>query len=288
MRLTGIFIGVFAAAAMLGAGTLEQRRAARMECDKGNCRPYLENADAEIRRYALYRLTAENPEKELDVLARAMKDKEALVRYTAVLMLGRVSGKNPRIDALLEAMANDESKEVRDMATQYSWPFKQKNIRLSEDPSWDYEVTTIKSIEIPQDDWRILADERNRGHRLNYYMPKFDDSKWNKITCGYWNQYGLDAYDGYAWYRIRFKMPPKMECNSVEVRFMAVDESAWVWLNGKYLGEHDLGEEGYNKQFSLDCRKEIAFGKENILVVRVLDREQGGGIWKPIFIDILK
>ncbi len=281
-------IALMLCATLLCAGTLEQRRAARVEIDKGNCRPYLANEDVEIRRYALYRLAAQDPEKELEALKAAVTDKEALVRYTAVTLLGRLAGKNAQADELLEKLANDADKTVRDMATQFSWPFKNKNMRLSEDPSWDHEVTTIKSIEIPQDDWRLLPDEKNRGHKHNYFAPKFNDSNWYKAKCGYWNQNGMDAYDGYAWYRIRFKMPAKMDCNAVEVRFVAVDESAWVWLNGKYIGSHDLGGSGYNKTFSLDCRKEIMFGKENILVVRVLDREQGGGIWKPIFIDILK
>ena len=122
---------------------LEQRRMARVEIDKGNCRPYLANEDVEIRRYALYRLAAQDPAKELEALKAAAADKEALVRYTALTLLGRLAGKNAQADELLGKLANDPDKGVRDMATQYSWPFKNTNMRLSEDPSWDCEVGQI-------------------------------------------------------------------------------------------------------------------------------------------------
>ena len=83
-------------------------------------------------------------------------------------------------------------------------------------------------------------------------------------------------------------MPEKVECNAVELAFTAVDESAWVWLNGVYLGSHDIGPSGWNTPFALDCRKEIRWGEENILVVRVLDTAVDGGIFKPVHVEILK
>ena len=83
-------------------------------------------------------------------------------------------------------------------------------------------------------------------------------------------------------------MPQKMDCNAVELAFGAVDESAWVWLNGVYLGSHDIGPDGWNTAFALDCTKEVRWGEENVLVVRVLDTAQAGGIWKPIHVEILK
>lgn len=267
---------------------LAKRKAARDDCDNGKARAWLADKDAEIRRYAVLKVAVDKPEKELAVLGNALKDESELVRFTAVTLLGRLAGQNPEADRLFELVLNDTDENVRNAANRYAWPFKQKNIRLCDDPSWDYEITLLKSIEIPDDNWRFITDIKNSGHRQNYYLPSFDDSSWKYIKCGYWDEDGLNEYDGYAWYRIRFNMPEKVDCNSVEIRFDAVDESAWVWLNGKYLGCHDIGVEGYNKPFSLDARKEIQYGTENVLVVRVLDRSDGGGIWKPIFVDILK
>ena len=271
-----------------GNDQLVRRRAARQDCDRGEARKYLADPDPEIRRYAVYRATEKAPEKELPLLTKAVRDPSPLVRLTAVFSLSRLAGKNPEALKLLTSLMNDPDKNVRDTASLYGWPFKSKNIRLCEDPSWDYEVTTVKSIPIPDDNWKFTTDPKNRGHLDKFYLPEYKAAKWKKIRCGYWSDPWNQDYDGYAWYRIRFKMGEKPDCNAVELRFTGVDESAWVWLNGVYLGSHDIGEAGYNKTFSLDCRKEIRFGKENLLVVRVLDRNDGGGIWKPIFVDILK
>lgn len=269
-----------------GTDILSLRRTARQACDLGEARNYLRSPDPEIRRYALFRFTEKNPEKKLNALETAVKDKSPLVRITAVYSLSRISAKNLAAAKMLDTLTNDPDRNVRNAANRFAWPFHRKNNRLSEDPSWDHTVTTLKSIKIPDDNWKMTADSRNKGHRLNYFAEKFKDSAWRKVKCGYWSG-SMASYTGYVWYRIRFVMPPKIKCNAVEVRFSGVDESAWVWLNGTYLGEHDIGVMGYDKPFSLDCRNEIRFGEENLLVVRVLNREQGGGIWKPVFIDIL-
>lgn len=271
-----------------GTDELVRRRTARTACDRGEARKYLADPDPEIRRYALYQTTSKAPEKELPLLAKAVKDPSPLVRLTAVYSLSRLAGKSKDADRMLTVLMNDPDKSVRDAASLYGWPFKTNNIRLSEDPSWDYDVTTVKNIQIPDDKWKFTTDPKNRGHLQNYFAPGLKDSKWKKIRCGYWSDPWNRDYDGYAWYRIRFTLGKKPECNAVELRFTGVDESAWVWLNGVYLGSHDIGIPGYNKTFSLDCRKEIRFEKENLLVVRVLNREEGGGIWKPVFVDILK
>lgn len=105
---------------------------------------------------------------------------------------------------------------------------------------------------------------------------------------GVWEDQGFADYDGVAWYTIKFKMPEKIDSNAVEVVFDAVDESAWVWLNGTYLGAHDVGPEGWKESFAMDCTKEIQWGKENVLTVRVFDAAYAGGIYKPVRIEILK
>ena len=74
----------------------------------------------------------------------------------------------------------------------------------------------------------------------------------------------------------------------MEIHFGAVDEAAWVWLNGKYIGQHDVGLAGWNKPFNLDITQEIQWGAENQLTVRVEDTAHAGGIWKPVSIEILK
>ena len=60
-----------------------------------------------------------------------------------------------------------------------------------------------------------------------------------------------------------------------------------MWLNGVYVGQHAIGKDGWAKTFTLDITDEIKWGERNVLVVRVNDSMLGGGIWKPIKLDIL-
>ena len=108
------------------------------------------------------------------------------------------------------------------------------------------------------------------------------------MDMGYWEFQGVEDYDGVAWYRIKFRMPEKMDHTAVEIIFGGVDESAWVWLNGKYLGCHDEGQAGVGTRFAVECTKEIAWGQENVLAVRIGDVANAGGITNPIHVEILK
>lgn len=149
----------------------------------------------------------------------------------------------------------------------------------------------LQALPLPSGGWRFMTDPSETGHlqEIPYFSKQLDDSKWPQIRIDkFWEEQGFRDYDGIAWYRIRFTMPPNPGCNAVELAFGAVDESAWVWLNGKYIGKHDIGPDGWKVPFWLDVTREIRFGGENLLTVRVKDTEKAGGIWKPVTVDILK
>ena len=78
------------------------------------------------------------------------------------------------------------------------------------------------------------------------------------------------------------------EAKTVELCFDAVDEEAWVWLNGKYVGQHAEGVSGWNKPFRFRVDDEIVWGGENQITVRVNDSGDAGGIWKGIRLEVLK
>jgi hypothetical protein len=75
---------------------------------------------------------------------------------------------------------------------------------------------------------------------------------------------------------------------AAEIAFEAVDESAWVWNNGVYVGCHDIGPDGWKEPFRLDVTPELQWGKKNWIAVRVLDTAMAGGIWKPVSIEALQ
>ena len=159
---------------------------------------------------------------------------------------------------------------------------------LRDNPTHDHEVVTIKSIPLAETGWKFRPDPMENGHHKGWFKPEFNDAKWKKLKIGFWEKQGYEGYDGIAWYRFRFTMPEKMDCNAVEIHFGAVDESAWVWLNGKYVGQHDIGPAGWDRPFDLDITNEVKWGGENQLTVRVEDTMAAGGIWKPVTINIVR
>ena len=254
-----------------------------------NARKFLAHKDPEIRRYALYLIIKDNPIAALNDISNALNDPDKQVRLIAVSALPSIKDKDSRVLQLLKTVATkDKSRAVRQIAVQATWPFYREIKLLKNDPTWDYEVKTIKSIQLPKSNWLFTLDPLQDGHLKGFYKSNYNVSKWKKIKMGVWEKQGFPNYDGVAWYQIKFKMPKKIDCNAVEIHFDGVDESAWVWLNGTYLGCHDIGPEGWKEPFSVDCRKEILWDKENVLTIRVYDAAYAGGIYKPIRVDILK
>lgn len=104
----------------------------------------------------------------------------------------------------------------------------------------------------------------------------FDDSAWAGIQVGKtWESQGYD-YDGLAWYSVSFEASNDLVKKASIIQFDAVDETAWVFLNGHYLGTHDF----WNRVFKLPL-KGLKKGK-NRLAVLVRDMQAVGGIWKPV------
>ncbi len=292
--LSGVF-GCVALAALNAAETAADPIAARREFRAAIAQApaqagdYLTNPDPEIRRYALYCVFKKHQAQAMPQLAAAMKDSDEQVRLTAVSALASLARSHAEAQKMLEhAAANDSSNQVRQIAVKASWPFHRDIKLLRNDPSWDHEIETVKSIPLNELPWKIQSDPQQVGHRKNWFQPGFNTAGWKPVKMGHWETQCLPDYDGIAWYRIEFDMPSKLDSSAVEIAFGAVDESAWVWLNGIYLGGHDIGTEGWDRPFEVDCTKEIKWGAKNVLVVRVLDTGNAGGIWKPIRVDVLK
>ncbi len=279
-------------ARMSSGDPVVRRTAFRLMLEKENGRAnaakYLRDSDPLIRRAALYKLSEQPNPEALKYLKSALDDPAADIRLLALNFL-KSYPVDPEISAKLARLAQEDPvQSVRQLAGILDWPFTRENKLLRDDPSWDHEVVSVKSFKIPEDKWLLATDPARDGHRKGFFHDDFDDRKWKPVKVGAWENQGFPDYDGIGWYRIRFTMPEKIDANAVELYFEGVDESAWVWLNGNYIGKHDVGVHGWEIPFRLDVTGEIKWNRENILTVRVLDTAKQGGIWKPVSIDILK
>ena len=118
---------------------------------------------------------------------------------------------------------------------------------------------------------------------------------WQSITLPHtWNaQDGQDGgnnyYRGDGWYRRHLTITPAMAGKSLFLRFQGANRKAWVYLNGKLVGDHAGGESA----FCFNITSDIKTG-DNLLAVRVSNRVDQdmpplqadftffGGIYRPV------
>ena len=250
----------------------------------------LKHADPVLRSRALLELFRDRRERALPALKRAAADRDCRVRMTVLGCLNELPDSPERRAVAKLLRQNSKETALVTAAGRIASPFKfqRSKRRLSERDDWDHAVTVISSTELPTTGWKFKTDPQGTGHERNFFAVDFDDAEWKILKVGNWESQGFPGYDGFAWYRIEFDAPAKVDCNAVELKFGGVDEEAWVWLNGVYVGQHAVGTSGWDKPFALDVTDELRWGKRNVLVVRVYDARQAGGIWKVVKLDILR
>ena len=272
---------------------LIRRQAARLllemgEPAKGALIGAMGNEDLLVRRTALRAAARLSTAEALPYLERGIADKSEVIRHEAVSQLAAIRPQTPDVSRLLGQASNDEVGSIRAIAQKALWPFYRevKSIRTSGE--YDHDVKVAQAIPLPKDGWRFQLDAKRDGHTKRWFEPGFNDAKWRMITIEQaWQKAGVQ-YIGVAWYRRTIDLPPKPKHVAVELHFKGVDESAWVWVNGIYVGQHDVGPSGWDQAFTLDVTKELKWGAENQITVRAMNTANAGGIWRPVFIEVLE
>jgi len=73
-----------------------------------------------------------------------------------------------------------------------------------------------------------------------------------------------------------------------EIAFDGVDEMAWAWVNGVFVGEHDIGVRGWNQPFELDITEAVRPGAKNQVAIRAENTTGAGGVWRPVEIRVYR
>jgi hypothetical protein len=123
----------------------------------------------------------------------------------------------------------------------------------------------------------------------------FDDAAWDNV--GLPHSFSLPYfmaskfYVGYGWYRKHFAPPASWAGKSVSLEFQAAFDQAEIYLNGKKVGEH-IG--GYNG-FSIDITSALKDG-DNVVAVRLNNKWNAqlppltgdhtfqGGLYRDVFL----
>jgi len=138
--------------------------------------------------------------------------------------------------------------------------------------------------------WGFITDKDNSGEQKGYTNPDFDDSSWKKIeTSKTWEAQGFADYDGCGWYKTTENITSDMLSKPyVWMYFGAVDEEAWVYINGKLAYERSVAitkkptSEIWSKPFIFDAKPFLKEGK-NQITVRVMDAGFAGGIFRDVY-----
>jgi Glycosyl hydrolases family 2, sugar binding domain len=131
--------------------------------------------------------------------------------------------------------------------------------------------------------WKFSFDPKNLGQKEGWFKPDHSISTWQDLRIDdWWEPQVKHNYFGAAWYRIEFTPPSSWKDRKPLLCFGAVDEDAHVYLNGKLLGAHIYGADGWDTPFELPLDGKLRWNQPNTLVVRVVSVAGLGGIWKSV------
>jgi alpha-galactosidase len=136
--------------------------------------------------------------------------------------------------------------------------------------------------------WRLRTGDDPR-----YATREFDEDTWETVAVPKpWEEAGHPDYDGYAWYRTRFSLPPlapgrtggRADSRTPYLELGKVDDVDETFLNGVKLGQTGAFPPNYRSEWQAYRRYRVPvdalnWGGENVLAVRVYDGGGAGGIW---------
>ncbi len=249
----------------------------------------LDHKDIVVRRTAVLAIGDLPPADALPKLSEAIGDESPFVRRTAIDVLLSVQPRDAQVVALLNVARENADGPMRETINKALWPFHRDLVLIRDRKDWDHDVRIAQTIPLPKDGWKFRLDPERSGHLGGWFGTDFDDATWDDMAIEQvWQAAGYD-YIGVAWYRRTIELPAKPEkFNAIELRCGAVDECAWIWVNGEYVGDHDLGPGGYDQEFQVDVTEQLNWGGPNQITIRAMNTVGAGGVWKPVQIEVLE
>ena len=126
------------------------------------------------------------------------------------------------------------------------------------------------------------------GDLPDWKNPNLDDKEWKEIFApAFWEAQGYKNYNGFAWYRMKFNLPQKLENQKMVLLLGKIDDIDQTFVNGVLVGS--VGDWNFNKiPLSFNQNDEwltprgyyipdniLQAGKENVIAVRVYDGYYG-------------
>jgi sialate O-acetylesterase len=145
--------------------------------------------------------------------------------------------------------------------------------KVAEYQAWLNEHKQVEIKPAGDDQWKELDFGDKNLASLTY-----DDSAWSlmMLPCKFENSIG--EFDGAIWFRKKIDIPGNLAGKDMVLSLGPIDDMDCAYFNGKLVGATETG--GFwqiNRDYSIPG--ELVKEGANIIAVRVLDTQGGGGIW---------
>ena len=149
-------------------------------------------------------------------------------------------------------------------------------------------LTTV--ADLPLGGWRFKDDPDKVGVDGGYFKLGYPTTDMATIRIGeFWDRQGYpDLAQG--WYRLAYTCPRLSTGKRIFLHFEAVDESTWLYIDGKLAAWYDTAypDMTWDKPFLLEVTGSLKSQHEHLLVIRVGNTIGAGGIWKPVSLMVEK
>lgn len=108
--------------------------------------------------------------------------------------------------------------------------------------------------------------------------PDFNDTKWPSMVLPGLFEKVTGDFDGAIWFRRTVNIPAGMQGKDLILSLGPVDDMDCTFFNGKAVGSMEVSG-NYQLVRDYDIPGELVKPGDNVVAVRVLDNQGGGGIW---------
>jgi len=145
-------------------------------------------------------------------------------------------------------------------------------------------------IEFLNGTWQFKIDPYNIGESEKWFSTNNNFECWDDMKVpGNWDLYNeYSDYAGNAWYSRTFYVDNEWKTKLSRIVFQSVYNDSKVWINGKYVGDNQLGF----LPFYFNINDYLKYGTENRITILVNNIFKRGAIWnwggirRPVWLEI--
>lgn len=200
---------------------------------------------------------------------------------------------------LAEAAAQEKNRHVRLAAVRNLDDTGLLSRLATQDPSWMVRGAARAKLQgaVVWDRWFLRLDPEDRGVTEDWFRRPAGDKDWRVVEMpAMWKHTWAGTYLGIGWYAVNFQLPDRHPGQDLQLIFEGVDAEAWVYVNGRAVGEHTAASTGKNpddlwdKSFAIRVPSQAlnVGGHLNLLSVRVKAGRCNGGIHQPVLASLRK